>query len=99
MHLISAGQLKRVASRYPDVTKTIQAFCKTIRQAEWKSLVELQQAYKDAESVGNFTILNIKGNQYRLILDIDYEEQVAYFKYFLTHADYDKEKWKNDPLL
>jgi mRNA interferase HigB len=32
-----------------------------------------------------------------MILDIDYEEQVAYFKYFLTHAEYDKEQWKNDP--
>ncbi|MDJ0680742.1 MAG: type II toxin-antitoxin system HigB family toxin [Xenococcaceae cyanobacterium MO_167.B52] len=39
---------------------------------------------------------NIKGNKYRLILDIDYEEQVAYFKYFLTHAEYDREQWKND---
>jgi mRNA interferase HigB len=50
----------------------------------------------NAEAVGNFTVFNIKGNRYRLILDINYEEQVAYFKYFLTHAEYDKEQWKND---
>lgn len=82
MHLISAGKLKQIASKYPDVTQIIQAFCKTIKQANWKNLIELQQFYKDAEAVGNFTVLNIKGNKYRLILDIDYEEQVAYFKYF-----------------
>lgn len=99
MHLISAGKLKQTASKYPDVTKTIQAFCQTIKQAHWKNLVEVQQAYKDAEAVGSFTVLNIKGNKYRLILDIDYEEQVAYFKYFLTHAEYDKEQWKNDPYF
>jgi mRNA interferase HigB len=34
---------------------------------------------------------------YRLILSIDYEAQVAYFKYFLTHAEYSKDNWKNDP--
>ncbi|MBE9044778.1 type II toxin-antitoxin system HigB family toxin [Pleurocapsales cyanobacterium LEGE 10410] len=43
------------------------------------------------------SFFNIKSNKYRLILDIDYEEeQVAYFKYFLTHAEYDRGKWKND---
>lgn len=97
MHLISAGKLKKAASEYPDVTNTIKAFCKTIAQAQWGSLIDVQQVYRDAESVGSFTVFNIKGNQYRLILDIDYEEQVAYFKYFLTHPEYDRDRWKNDP--
>jgi mRNA interferase HigB len=96
MHLISAGKLKKATSKYPDVVIAIKAFCKTIEQAQWQSLVDVQQIYRDAEAVGNFTVFNIKGNKYRLILDIDYEEQVAYFKYFLTHAGYDKGKWKND---
>ena len=96
MHLISAGKLKKAASKYPDVAVTIKAFCKTIDQAQWQSLIDVQQVYRDAEAVGNFTVFNIKGNKYRLILDIDYEEQVAYFKYFLTHAEYDREQWKND---
>ena len=99
MHLISAGKLKQAASKYPDATKTIQALCKTIKQANWPNLIEVQQTYRDAEAVGNFTVFNIKGNKYRLILDIDYQEQVAYFKYFLTHAEYDKEQWRNDPYF
>ena len=44
----------------------------------------------------NFTIINIKGNKYRLILDINYKKQLIFFKYFLTHAEYSKDKWKND---
>lgn len=96
MHLISAGKLKKAASKYPDVATAIKAFCKTTNQAQWQNLLEVQQVYRDAEAVGNFTVFNIKGNKYRLILDIDYEEQVAYFKYFLTHAEYDRGKWKND---
>lgn len=97
MHLISAGKLKQAASKYPDATQALQIFCKIIKQAQWQSLIDVQQIYRDAEAVENFTVFNIKGNKYRLILDIDYSEQVAYFKYFLTHAEYDKEQWKNDP--
>ncbi len=99
MHLISAGKLKQIASKYPDVTKNIQAFCKTIKKAQWKNLLDTQKIYRDAEAVENFTVFNIKGNKYRLIIDIDYEEQIAYFKYFLTHSEYDREKWKNDPYF
>lgn len=51
---------------------------------------------RDAEAVENFTILNIRGNNYRLIVGIDYETQMIYYKYFLTHAEYNKDRWKND---
>ena len=50
----------------------------------------------DAEALGNFTVFNIKGNAYRLIVGIDYEDSTIYYKYLLTHAEYDKNKWKND---
>jgi mRNA interferase HigB len=28
-----------------------------------------------------------------------YEDQTVYYKHFLTHAEYDKGKWKNDPYF
>jgi mRNA interferase HigB len=41
----------------------------------------------------------IKGNNYHLIVDIVYEAERIYIKYVLTHAEYDKDKWKNDPYF
>jgi mRNA interferase HigB len=67
-----------------------------VKGAEWQSLIDVQTIYRDAEAVGNFTVFNIKGNKYRLIVSIDYQAQLIYYKYFLTHAQYDKENWKND---
>jgi mRNA interferase HigB len=61
------------------------------------AIIDVQATYRDAEAVSNFTVFNVKGNKYRLIVSIDYEEQLVYYKYFLTHAEYDKEQWKNDP--
>jgi mRNA interferase HigB len=53
-------------------------------------------------------VFNIKGNRYRLITAVHYEKVVnditgqqkivegkVYLFYFLTHADYDKDKWKD----
>jgi mRNA interferase HigB len=97
MHLISAGKLKEAASAHSDAVEIVKNFTKKVEFSNWQNLIEVQTDYRSAESVANFTVFNIKGNKYRLILSIDYEAQVAYFKYFLTHAEYDKDDWKNDP--
>ncbi|WP_442941125.1 type II toxin-antitoxin system HigB family toxin [Nostoc sp.] len=34
-----------------------------------------------------------------LIASINDEKQVIYIKYVLTHAEYDKDSWKNDPYF
>jgi mRNA interferase HigB len=96
MHLISAGKLKEASAAYPDVEEVIKSFYKKVEKSTWQNLIDVQQDYRDAEAVGEFTVFNIKGNKYRLILDINYVDQLAYFKYFLTHAEYNKEQWKND---
>ena len=97
MYLISAGKLIEAASSYSDAVEIAKNFAKKVEFSNWQNLIEVQADYRSAESVGNFTVFNIKGNRYRLILSIDYEAQVAYFKYFLTHAEYSKDEWKNDP--
>jgi mRNA interferase HigB len=96
MHLISFGKLKEASALYPDVEKVIENFYTKVENSEWKNLIEVQEDYREAEAVGNFTVFNIKGNKYRLIVGINYEKQVVYFKYFLTHSEYDKNQWKND---
>jgi mRNA interferase HigB len=96
MHLISAGKLKAASAQYPDVTEVVKSFYKKVEKSTWQNLIDVQQDYRDAEAVGEFTVFNIKGNKYRLILDINYTDQLAYFKYFLTHSEYNKDHWKND---
>jgi mRNA interferase HigB len=96
MHLISIRNLRKDAAHYSDVKNKIDSWNATVKQAEWQNLDEVRKIYRDAEAVGNFTVFNIKGNEYRLIVGINYEEQTIFYKYFLTHAEYDKEKWKND---
>jgi mRNA interferase HigB len=96
MHLITIRNLRQDSAVYPDVEKQIKDWYDIVKIAEWQSLIDVQVIYRDAEAVGNFTVFNIKGNKYRLIVAIDYESQLIYYKYFLTHAEYDKENWKND---
>lgn len=96
MRLISIRNLRADAAQYPDVKRQIDEWYGSVKKAEWNNLEDVRQVYRDAEAVGNFTVFNIKGNAYRLIVGINYKNQIIYYKYFLTHAEYDKGKWKND---
>ena len=99
MHLIAISRLRADVAQYPDVSKQIEAWYATVKSANWSILEDVRAIYRDAEAVGNFTVFNIKGNAYRLIVGIDYEDSTIYYKYFLNHAEYDKDKWKNDPYF
>lgn len=99
MHLISLRNLRNDAAKYPDVKNQIEIWKETVNKAGWQNLEDVRKIYRDAEAVGNFTVFNIKGNDYRLIVGINYENQTVFYKYFLPHSEYDKEKWKNDPYF
>ncbi|MGB0562492.1 MAG: type II toxin-antitoxin system HigB family toxin [Spirulinaceae cyanobacterium] len=99
MHLIAISKLRRDAARYPNVSEAIEAWYKIVKVAQWQNLAEVRRLFPTADNVGSFTVFNIKGNQYRLIVDIQYQTQLIYYKYFLTHGEYDKNNWKNDPYF
>ncbi len=97
MHIISYKILRNYVAIHSDCREALNNWYQVASKAEWSNLLEVQQVFPTAEAVSNFTIFNIKGNKYRLIVSIDYPGQLIYIKYVLTHAEYDKEKWKNDP--
>jgi mRNA interferase HigB len=96
MHLIHIRNLRADGDQFPDVGQSIQDWYKAVKRANWQNLEEVREIFPTAEAVGDFTVFNIKGNKYRLIVAIDYEDGTIYYKYFLTHAEYDKDRWKND---
>lgn len=97
MHVISRKKLREFSQDHADSCSALDDWFKTAIQAEWQNLLEVQCVYPRTEAVGNFTVFNIKGNRYRLIASINYVRQIIYIKYVLTHAEYDKDDWKNDP--
>lgn len=64
------------------------------KRARWQHLADVREDFAHADVVGEYTVFNIAGNKYRLIVAIKYRHQIVYIRHILTHADYDKEKWK-----
>ena len=76
---------------YSDSEPSLRACYHDVKTAEWKNPNELRQQYKNASFVGEGRVVfNIKGNDYRLVVAIDYEFQVIFIRFIGTHNQYDK---------
>jgi mRNA interferase HigB len=95
VRVISKRRLREFWEKHPDSKASLEEWYKLTRKADWRNLVEARATFRHADPVGTCTIFNIKGNDYRLITKIDYAYQKVFIKYVLTHAEYDKGKWKD----
>ena len=68
--------------------------------AEWRSLEDVRRDFPTADGVSVksgrvATVFNIRGNKYRLVTAIHYNRGVVYVMRFYTHAEYDRDRWKD----
>lgn len=101
LHIIKEQFLKEAAPANTKAGKWLENWRLTVRAAAWRNLEELRKSYPSADSVKvesgrSVTIFNACGNDYRLLVAIHYDKQRIYTLQFLTHAEYDKNRWKND---
>jgi mRNA interferase HigB len=82
----------------PDIQEAVKAWCDVVKTAKWQHLDDIRKTYdRSVDQVENFLIFNIK--TYRLIVGFNFQAQIFYYKYLLTHDEYKAEKWKDDPYF
>jgi mRNA interferase HigB len=99
MRVINKPRLRVFWHRHPDAKAPLTAWWKIARKARWESIDDVHVVYPQADAVALdcgivATVFNIGGNKYRLVVRIEYQFHCIYVKMVMTHAEYDKEKWK-----
>lgn len=94
MHVISKAAWRAVVEADATVEGPISQWYKVARNAKWQNITEVRQTYPHADYVNPYTVFNLKGDAYRLIVKIEYRWQMIFVKALLTHAEYDKGGWK-----
>jgi len=59
-----------------------------------KNISALRDVFPSADSVGKYVVFNVGGNNYRLITSVHFNRGKVYIREFLTHSEYDKDRWK-----
>jgi mRNA interferase HigB len=94
VHVISKSAWRKAVASDHTLESAIGEWHKVARCAAWASLVDVRKVYPHADFVDPYTVFNIKGNAYRLIVKIEYRWQMIFVKQLLPHDEYDKGDWK-----
>ncbi len=91
LRVIAKKILRGFWEKHSDCEQQLKAWFKEVSKAKWKNPNEIKSEYPSASILNNNRIcFNIKGNNYRLIVKINYEYQMVWIRYIGTHGEYDK---------
>ena len=77
--------------RYKPAVDALKAWVFEVRYSTWDNTNELKSKYRHASVLSSKRVVfNIKGNDFRLIVDIEYKLKIVFIVWFGTHAEYDK---------
>lgn len=94
MHVITKRRLIEFAAEYPAARDPLLKWYVIVSKTDFATFSVLRSAFSSVDQVGKFTVFDIGGNKYRLIAAIHFNRRRIYIRHVLTHAEYDKGKWK-----
>lgn len=97
MRIISRRTLREFVARQaghkqqPALKAALDAWFAEVSRAAWASTADVKALHATASVVSAERIVfNIKGNDYRLVVTVDFEKAIVWVKWIGTHKDYDR---------
>ena len=90
MRIVALSALRECWRKHPDAEVPLRAWYAIARRAIWRRPGGIKAAYRNASIIANNrVVLNIKGNDYRLVVAVHYNRGMMFIRFVGTHREYD----------
>ncbi|HEX5111950.1 MAG TPA: type II toxin-antitoxin system HigB family toxin [Saprospiraceae bacterium] len=91
MRVIAVRTLKQCWTKHPEIENALKAWYQMATKSGWVNHGQLKAQIKSASVLNSKRVVfNIKGNSYRLIVDIEYKLKIIFIVWIGTHKEYAK---------
>ena len=91
MRVVGRGQLQAFGDKHADARKWIENWLADVELSSWGSPHDVKQRYTSVSFLGDgTTIVNVRGNRYRLEVRVAYRTKIVVIQWIGTHAEYNK---------
>jgi len=91
MRVISKKTLIEFWELYPEIEQPLKAWYSEVKVADWLNSADLKEQFGSASIIDNRRVVfNMKGNKYRLIVDIEYRLKIVFIVWIGTYNEYNK---------
>ena len=91
MHVISRKALVEFWMVHPPAKGPMTAWYKVMHRATFANFGSVRSVFNSADKVDRFTVFNVGGEGYRVVVAIHFNRQKLYIRHVFTHAEY--ERW------
>ena len=91
MRVIGVDKIDEFIGKHADSKGWLEAWLAEARSGEWQSPNEIKARHRSASILNdNRVIFKVKGNTYRMEVQVSYKNKVIAIKRVGTHAEYDR---------
>ncbi len=95
MRIILQKAFSRFQTLHPDSRTALDRWVRIAGNAEWTSFDDVRATLgRKVDRYKQFFIFDIGGTKYRLIAVVNFKTDLVTVRHVLTHAEYDRGKWK-----
>ena len=96
MHIITHARILEAIVRWPQAESALDGWYRIMKANDPKDFAEMKQLFPAVDKAGKFHVFDIGGNKIRLIAVVMYQAKRVYIRHILSHAEYEKDSWKED---
>jgi mRNA interferase HigB len=94
MKILGLPLIEECKQRFPDARGSLDAWRTEVSKACWEKPQDIKDRYRSADFLAdNRVIFNVKGNSYRLVVKVRYQNGLVVVEWVGTHAEYSKRKF------
>lgn len=95
MQIVHWGRARQFFQKHPKAEVPLKQWKNVIQKVQWKNFSDIRDSFSAADWVEGKVVFDIKGNDYRLIAIVVFDQGKIYIRHVLTHEEYDRGKWKD----
>ncbi len=91
MRIFTERTIKEYIEQHPEASAALKNWTIKVKESTWHNFADIKRTFNSVDYVGNQRyVFNIKGNDYRLVVLIQFTPQFVYIRFIGTHSEYER---------
>jgi mRNA interferase HigB len=89
MHIISIKMLREFWQKHPAAELVLRQWHSIVEQTDFRDFGHIREFFNSADYVPPYVVFDVAGNNYRVVVVVQYRAKRIYVREVMTHREYD----------